>query len=82
MNIPEEWLPYIWAKGTIIPNFDPDKFRLDAYKKCMQRSERGNRKSPYGWEVDHIKPLSEGGKTKLINLRPLHWKSNLERNHQ
>lgn len=34
-----------------------------------------------GWEVDHIKPISEGGTNKLNNLRPLNIPANRGRNN-
>lgn len=81
MSIPDDWLPCIWKKGCVDPSFNPDEFRFDAYGRLMKYSEYGNRECVLGWEVDHIEPISEGGKTELNNLRPLNWKSNVERNY-
>ena len=79
MTVPKSWLPIIWEKGCVDPNFDPDEFRFDAYELLMKYSEYGNTDCIFGWEVDHIVPVSKGGRTELSNLRPLNWKSNREK---
>jgi hypothetical protein len=30
----------------------------------------------YGWEIDHVLPLSRGGDSDLRNLRPMQWENN------
>ena len=32
--------------------------------------------NPYGWEIDHIVRLKDGGPDTLGNLRPLQWRAN------
>ena len=54
-------------------------FRKDQCEAWIRFDDYGNRNSKYGWEIDHIKPVSEGGKDILSNLRPLHWKNNASR---
>ena len=67
----------VWEKGRVIPGYDPSKYRKDQCGAWITRSKYGNRKSEYGWEIDHITPKSEGGSDSLYNLRPLEWKNNI-----
>jgi hypothetical protein len=70
-----EWLEQqVWERGWPILGLDPDVWRADDYGLRLLRSERGNRKSLYGWEVDHRIRLSDGGRHELGNLRPVHWR--------
>ena len=72
-------LMLIFEKGDPAPGRDPDKWRLDIFGRLMQFSDWGDRDSEYGWERDHIVRVRHGGMDVLSNLRPLHWRSNLER---
>lgn len=67
----------VWNKGTIIPNYSPDLWRWDKCGLVMKYSEHGNRNSKYGWEIDHINPVSNGGGDVLENLQPLNWENNV-----
>lgn len=51
-------------------------FRKDQCGAWIKWSKYGDRKSDYGWEIDHIKTVANGGNDSLSNLRPLHWKNN------
>lgn len=73
----EDTVQKVWEKGTVVPNNDPDKWRKDACKAWISREKYGDRNSTYGWEIDHIKPESEGGTDDLSNLRPLQWENNV-----
>ena len=57
----EQLVQAVWEKGRTIPNYDADKYRQDDCGAWMIRSEYGNRNNKYGWEIDHIKPESQGG---------------------
>ncbi len=69
----ENTIQQVWNKGQIVRNNDPNEWRKDECGAWIHRSDRGNRNSQYGWEVDHINP---SGNDSLSNLRPLQWENN------
>ena len=69
----------VWAKGRIVANNDPNVWRQDVFGNWIGWSHYGNRDSPYGWEIDHIIPVSRGGSDAIFNLRPLQWEANASR---
>ena len=69
----------VWRKGSIIPEYSGDVWRRDKCEKAMKYSDHGNRDSDYGWEIDHINPVSNGGGDDIINLQPLHWENNADK---
>lgn len=83
----EKLLNEIWEKGLVDSRFDPHFIRKDACGAWMIRSRYDDRKSPFGWEVDHIFPesklkeleVSEELIDNIINLRPLNWKNNVSK---
>ncbi|MCY3788620.1 MAG: HNH endonuclease signature motif containing protein [Gemmatimonadetes bacterium] len=70
MNVDE-----VWKKGKIVPNNNPDVYRKDVCGAFIRRDQYGTQ-AEYGWEIDHIKPVSKGGSDYIGNLRPLHWRNN------
>jgi hypothetical protein len=66
----------VWEKATPVIGYDPTISRRDSCGAMIKRSDYGNTNSRYGWEVDHIKPVSKDGKDDLQNLQPLQWENN------
>lgn len=79
MNFDNETIQRVWEKGTVVPGYVSARWRKDQCGAWMDFKEYGNRDSEYGWEIDHITPVSRGGQTILSNLRPLQWKNNAAR---
>ncbi len=75
MAISDELKKQVWDKAE---HFN-DECKKDQCGAIMQWSKYGDRESNWGWEIDHITPVSEGGKDILSNLRALHWKNNVSR---
>lgn len=66
----------VWNKAKIVLGYNPSDLRQDIAGAWIKKSEYGNRKSPWGWEIDHIKPESAYGSDNLDNLQPLQWENN------
>ncbi len=66
----------VWRKGTVVPGYDPAKWRQDFAGAWMYYDAYGTI-GEYGWEIDHIRPLSQGGEDSIINLIPIQWHNNM-----
>jgi len=65
----------VWSKGRPDPPHPLAAHRRDVCGAPMQRFAHGTEVLD-GWEIDHIKPVSEGGTDDLENLQPLQWENN------
>lgn len=79
MSFSQDVVWQVWSKAYIITVSDAPVWRKDECGAWIQRTQYGNRNSPYGWEIDHIIPKSEGGTDDISNLRPLEWENNIRR---
>jgi hypothetical protein len=64
----------VWNKAEINSKHAP--LRTDAFGSLIWKEAYGNINSKLGWEIDHIKPVSEGGGDELENLQALQWENN------
>lgn len=77
----EEEKRKIWAKGIECPPNDPNLWRKDQCGAWMYYPNYGapslnESKTSFKWQIDHIKPESEGGEDIVSNARPLQWFNN------
>lgn len=75
----QEIIDYVWQKAEPQPNNNPDVFRKDYAGAWICREKYGDRKSEFGWEIDHLKPISKGGTDELFNLLPLQWENKVQK---
>lgn len=70
----------VWQKGKIDPNVDRTGriYRRDVCGTLICYMRHGQEVSE-GWEIDHILPVSKGGKDDISNLQPLFWETNREK---
>ncbi len=71
----EEEIREVWSS---ISSCRGVKKCIDPWGREIHRFDYG-RKNEYGWNIDHVLPISRGGTNNLNNLQPLHWKSNKEK---
>ena len=75
MRYTESDIWQVWSKGEIFAGNDPVFWRKDVCGAWMFRGHFGRKDSEYGWVIEHIKPLSDGGTNDISNLVPVHWEN-------
>lgn len=73
----EEELDVIFAKAIPVVG----GLSKDDAGQLINRSAYADLNHPWGWEVDHIKAIKDGGSNELYNLRPLNISTNRGRNN-
>lgn len=76
MRFGEEIRKKVWEKGLVVEGYDADLFRKDACGAWIMWNKYGVPDNPFGWEIDHIMPVTNGGGDELENLRPLQCLNN------
>jgi hypothetical protein len=69
----------VWEKADAFNPYPISERRKDKCGKMIKFDEYGNRNSEYGWEIDHILAVANGGDDDLDNLQPLYWQNNVKK---
>lgn len=73
--INEDTIQEVWDRARTMEGFDPAMYRKDACGALIMRDKYG-RTNPFGWEIDHVYPVSRGGDDQIENLRAFHYLNN------
>ena len=66
-----EIIELIWQKAIVVEGYDKTLYRQDFSGAWIARNAYNDRDSVLGWEIDHIFPISKGGKSTYDNLQTL-----------
>lgn len=73
---------WAWENATVIPGMDPNRYRKDSCGAIIAWDKYGERESLFGWEIDHIYPLSMGGTTRKENMRAMQHQNNASKGNR
>ncbi|WP_321480353.1 hypothetical protein [uncultured Bacteroides sp.] len=82
-NVKNDLKNIAWEFAQIIPEYNGDRVRKDACGAWIVYDDFNNKDSIFGWEIDHIYPISRLQQLNVpadlwdhpLNLRALHWKN-------
>jgi hypothetical protein len=74
-NFKKQEIQDSWEKAETITGKNPDLYRKDKCNNVIYKPSYG-KDSPLGWNVDHSKPLKEGGTYHPNNLQVLQTSQN------
>ena len=63
----------IWEKAEKIDGQPADEWRRTHDGKKIRKDDYADSESEYGWELEYIIPVSQGGTDDINNLRPCYW---------
>jgi hypothetical protein len=66
---------YAWEKAEKVKGYDPAKYRIDKLGNIIYKASYG-KDTKMGWNVDHSKPLNEGGTNHKNNMQALQTSQN------
>ena len=76
-NFSEDIVQQVWEKAEAIVGYDASKYRKDVCGAWIIRSQFDKTINLYGWSIDFIVPLEQGGKQNIDNMRPVQWQNGL-----
>jgi len=75
MSFTKSKIDEVWEKAIPIHEENPSQKRNDKCGALIAKASYGM-ETRFGWEIDHIIPVSKNGRDNIENLQPLHWKNN------
>lgn len=75
----DQQIKAVWDRAKMIPDKPSNEVRIDTCGAVIWKSHYGRRDSTFGWEIDHIDPVSNGGGDELYNLQALQWRHNVNK---
>ena len=69
-----------WQKALIVVTHDPNDARKDRFGNWIVWNDYG-KKTQFGWEIDHVTPVSWGGLDSHSNVAATHWQANRQKSN-